>query len=298
MFAHRPVRRRFGFTLVELLVVIAIIGVLVALLLPAVQAARESSRRTKCQNNLKQLILGCHNFHDTFRKLPINGTGGFGYGQPSVTGSGSWAYNIMPFIELDNVFKSTQGYTAYDTTPTRVHDKKLVVFLCPTRGRVGHKTDNATGHAGSMTDYVINPRINFPNDSPIQNVNENNRPDMNRTLAFITDGTSNTILLGEKALQVMQYRNDLVNNFDETIWRGGVGGTARGRSTFPFNTGQPSPAIVQDSQTVTHGNRWGSPHIGSCLFALADGSVRGIKYGVDPLPAMLPLDGSANPIPE
>ena len=233
-----------------------------------------------------------------FKKLPINGTGSLGYGQPNVPGSGSWAYNIMPFIELDNVFKSTLGVTAYDMTATHLHDKKLVAFLCPTRSRVGYKPDNATNNAGSMTDYVINPRINWPNDSPIENLNENNRPDQNRTLAFIVDGTSNTILLGEKALQTGQYRDMFVNNFDETLWKGGAGGTARGRSAFPFNTGQPSPAIVNDSPTVTHGNRWGSPHIGSCLFVLADGSVRGIKYGVDPLPAMLPLDGSTNPIPD
>jgi prepilin-type N-terminal cleavage/methylation domain-containing protein len=291
----RVKKPRPAFTLVELLVVIAIIGVLVALLLPAVQAARESSRRTKCQNNLRQIGLGCHMFHDTYKKLPINGTGGFGYGQPNVPGSGSWAYNIMPFVELQNVFTSTQGYTAYDTTATHVHDKTLQLFLCATRQRKGFKTDNSSSHAGSMTDYVINPRINFPNDSPIQNVNENNRPDMERSMAFIVDGTSNTILIGEKALQTVQYRSDAIGSFDETLWRGGAGGTARGRSTSPFNTGQPSPAIVQDTPTVTHGNRWGALHPGVCLFTLADGSVRGIRYGADPLPAMLPLDGGGVP---
>jgi prepilin-type N-terminal cleavage/methylation domain-containing protein len=288
-------RLRRGFTLVELLVVIAIIGVLVALLLPAVQAAREASRRSRCQNNLKQLGLACHMFHDTFKKLPINGTGGFGYGQPNVPGSGSWAYNIMPYAELLNVYSSTQGYTVYDTTTTRIHDKKLVLFLCPSRGRKGFKTDNSSNAAGSMTDYVINPRINYPNDSPIENLNENNRPDMNRTLAFIQDGTSNTILLGEKALQTVQYISDAIGTFDETLWKGGAGGTARGRSTFPFNTGQPTPAIVQDSPTVTHGNRWGSLHPGTCLFLMCDGSVRGIRFGTDPLPGMLPLDGASIP---
>jgi prepilin-type N-terminal cleavage/methylation domain-containing protein len=279
---------RPAFTLVELLVVIAIIGVLVGLLLPAVQAAREASRRSKCQNNLKQLGIGCHMFHDTFKKLPYNSQASLNYGRPS-TPSGSWAYNIMPFIELQAAYLSTEGYVMYDTSPAHVHDKRFPVFLCPSRQRKGFKTDNSSSNAGSMTDYVINPRINCPNMPPT-NLNENNQPDANHGLAFITDGTSNTILLGEKALQTGQYQSDAIGSFDETLWRGGAGGTARGRNTTTFNTGQPAPAIVQDSPTVTHGNRWGSPHPGSCLFVLADGSVRGIKYGADPLPAMLPND--------
>jgi prepilin-type N-terminal cleavage/methylation domain-containing protein len=282
------IRFRPAFTLVELLVVIAIIGVLVALLLPAVQAAREASRRTKCQNNLKQLGLGCQTFHDTFKKLPYNSQGALNYGRPS-TPSGSWAYNIMPFIELQGAYLSTEGYVTYDTSPAHVHDKKFPSFLCPTRGRVGFKTDNSTNQAGSVTDYVINPRINCPNVPPA-NINENSQPDAIRNFAFITDGTSHTILVGEKALMTSQYRDNIINQFDETLWKGGAGGTARGRNTTTFNTGQPAPAIVQDSPTVTHGNRWGSPHPGSCLFVLVDGSVRGIKFGADPMPAMLPND--------
>src|SRR5207248_8337067 len=95
-----------AFTLVELLVVIAIIGVLVALLLPAVQAARESSRRAKCSNNLKQVGLGVHTFHDINKKLPYNSVGSLGYGRPE-TQSGSWPYQIMPFVELQAAFQST-----------------------------------------------------------------------------------------------------------------------------------------------------------------------------------------------
>jgi prepilin-type N-terminal cleavage/methylation domain-containing protein len=292
---HHP--RRKGFTLIELLVVIAIIAVLIGLLLPAVQKVREAANRGKCLNNLKQLALACHNFHDTYRKLPYNGRASLGYGQPSVLGSGSWAYQVLPYVELDNVYQATEGFADYDTSPARVHDRTLPVFLCPTRGRRGFKTDNSSGFAGSVTDYAINPRINAPNDPP-QNINENDQPDAGRTLPSISDGTSNTILLGEKALQTGQYQDDTIDSFDETLFHGGRGGTGRGRNTTTFNTGQPAPAIVQDSPDVTHGNRWGSPHPGNCLFALADGSVRGIRYGVDPLPAMLPDDGSVNPIPD
>lgn len=132
-------KQRIGFTLVELLVVIAIIGILVALLLPAVQSARESARRTQCTNNLKNLTLGMINFESTHRRLPGSGWAGHWTGDPD-RGSGadqpgSWFYNILPFIELQSTYDLGKGKSGTqrqqalldrDATP-------VSVMNCPSR---------------------------------------------------------------------------------------------------------------------------------------------------------------------
>ncbi|MFI4874195.1 MAG: type II secretion system protein, partial [Blastopirellula sp. JB062] len=108
MLSNRSQRHRQAFTLVELLVVIAIIGVLIALLLPAVQAAREAARRSQCSNNLKQMGLALHNFHDTFGRFPPGASDnstpfGNGYTSP---GGHSWMAYSMPFLELGSAYDS------------------------------------------------------------------------------------------------------------------------------------------------------------------------------------------------
>src|SRR5688572_15812559 len=135
----RTVRRQAAFTLVELLVVIAIIGVLVALLLPAVQAARESARRTQCLNHLKQMGLAFHNHADTHGHYPTGGWGwdwvgdpdlGFAEGQP-----GGWTYNILPFIEMNNVRQIGSGDPGAlkQAELERLVTVPIKFFNCPTR---------------------------------------------------------------------------------------------------------------------------------------------------------------------
>src|SRR5262245_6410643 len=117
-------RSRRAFTLIELLVVIAIIGVLIGLLLPAVQKVREAARRMSCSNNLKQLGLGVHNYHDTHKALPYS----------RVDTMETWAVILLPHIEEDNHFRLWQmGRQYYDAINQQARERTVRLYLCPTR---------------------------------------------------------------------------------------------------------------------------------------------------------------------
>ena len=139
-----------GFTLVELLVVIAIIGILVALLLPAIQAAREAARRTQCNNNLKNIGLGLQNYHDTYKTFPM---GAMHTGARTTTTSAygpSWQYGILPFMEQQGLYDEVDKTQRVWDQPIR--STVVKTFLCPSDDGFGE--DPSQTHGIAVTHYV------------------------------------------------------------------------------------------------------------------------------------------------
>jgi prepilin-type N-terminal cleavage/methylation domain-containing protein len=322
--------RRSAFTLIELLVVIAIIAILIGLLLPAVQKVREAAARLQCQNNLKQMGLAFHSFHDANNALPKGGRDGRPAGQPNqnccnwddqnrvaLNAAGqpedrtgyNWRYHIMPYIEQDNLYRVANRAVLY-ATPTKV-------YHCPTR-----RAPTSYGGTTVRCDYNANVGTTFSNGTPTDGSaggqNTFNGPVVrenvgNVTLPGISDGTSNTVLLGEKWLHPRRMARDgatgidggdnenAVNaGWDECVVR--IGG---GTFTYPYNNGQDAvqgtapnrtiprtpqpdrdaPSVVNSSGAIVTiwNQQFGSSHTGGCQVVLCDGSVRSVRYGIDPV---------------
>ena len=197
-----------GFTLVELLVVIAIIGVLVALLLPAVQAAREAARRSQCANNLKQLGLALHNYHDTHLVFPPGVLANrLNQGLPSPPGRMSWMPLILPFIEQAPLHAQllpwmvTRGSNFF---PSELMNTVIPGLVCPS-DPAGPKTGVVHGTQDPPPDYNDGFHGNYLLCHGSQQVTEANSTNMNGMffyrsrirMASVTDGTSNTVMGGE-----------------------------------------------------------------------------------------------------
>jgi prepilin-type N-terminal cleavage/methylation domain-containing protein/prepilin-type processing-associated H-X9-DG protein len=339
-------KRTSAFTLVELLVVIAIIGVLVALLLPAIQAAREAARNTQCKNNVRQIGVAVLNYESSKKEFPAGGWGfrwmgdpdrGSGPGQP-----GGWVYQIAPYIEQGNITIYGRGMSGPQKFAALAQQRATVIpmFYCPSRRSAtgltaGEYTFNAeTPPLDSKTDYAISGGTKVygipgggppPNDTMTDcatrfpNCNWAGMPDsevvdgwngivglrVGVTMRRITDGTSNTILAGEKYLPPVFYENPTdpneatqspMNFGDEnpgdnsSMWQGYDQDTVRAASGSINNSGQPEGLLpLRDTAPQPNTYRYaeggshsfGSPHSSSVNMVYVDGSVHSIEFEVD-----------------
>jgi prepilin-type N-terminal cleavage/methylation domain-containing protein len=291
--AHgRPV----GFTIVELLVVIAIIGILVALILPAVQAAREAARRMECANHLKQIGTAFHLHHDTHKHFPTNGWGwewagdahrGFDQRQP-----GSWCFNVLPFLEQE----AARELASDPVSAAKLMQTPIQVLYCASRRSSSNYPVLATApllhnsvpvNEASRTDYAVSGGdtiIHTPAGPPSVNpavLNSYAWPPFQRAtgisyvrtqirMAAIADGTSNTAMVGEKYLARQHYRSGMSLGDDQPPF---IGDDADNRRW----TDEP-PRRDSSDDNVQH---FGSAHPGGCQFVLCDGSTRSISYTID-----------------
>lgn len=312
-------RQRHGFTLVELLVVIAIIGILVALLLPAVQAAREAARRMSCGNNLKQIALATHNYHDTYKAFPL--------GQRTSLPGGwgpSWYVGMLPFCEQSPMFDkwvwgqndghmrtNTAAPTAtrnamggqfllpYATCPSSPLDKTqtianpVVTFTVPNYvGMAGAVSEASFSPVPAGTQYYTNPGQQAANGAGLTSSNGMFNANTVSRFADLIDGTSNTMIFGEVSNFTFNAARTAKGDRRPGWDYGWMMGTDNGnlysvRSANLNCLRYPPNANVLDSGgvRVAWNERLNTPltsaHPGSVVVALGDGSVRSISDTID-----------------
>src|SRR3954447_10286263 len=258
-------RHHLGFTLIELLVVISIIGVLIALLLPAVQAARESARRSQCINNLKQLGLAIQGYIDTHSVMPL---GSFKMSPPGDVGPGAGDHcagrheggvfiALLPFLEQNALFNAFNSNVHYETAPnSTVNGTGLSVLWCPSDGLVSQADSKHFGWPVRFSSYMASAGTwNSPPENRGPNCTLQNFQALlaqangvifyysSVRLSGITDGTSNTFLFGEHAYG----KNPAVELPDWGWWFSGNYGDTMFTTMFPMNPQGKMPDVPNEA---------------------------------------------------
>ena len=269
--------QRKGFGILELLIVLAIIAFLLALLVPAVQKVREAAGRTQSINNLKNIGLAFHGFHDANKRFPFNGSdaavNNVKYSKAAKANevtSGSWGFQILPYIDQAPMFNNPAQKGA------------IAAYLCPGRNRPGMEMSNG---GGPWSDYFLN---NYLNNAA--NAEKPDNADGRRTLIGVTDGTSNTIMVGHGNINMKEYLSTKDVKLCVNVMVGGTTGTIRAGKN-----GATSPKGVmlqRDSENDPELGSWGGPFPQGGLMAMGDGTVRMFPYSLTNLGEFLTPQGN------
>jgi prepilin-type N-terminal cleavage/methylation domain-containing protein/prepilin-type processing-associated H-X9-DG protein len=290
--------RRLGFTLIELLVVIAIIAVLIGLLLPAVQKVREAAARISCMNNLKQIGVALHMYHDTYQYLPPGYNTMPTKGIPKVFASTGWQLQILPALEQGNLYN--QSVTWLTANPGDAFTNQypacgfvMKIFICPSNTRPTTATVSGVGPNNGYSPLTVYELTSYPGCAGtvsgfgFQTSDGVLYADSKVTLLQISDGTSNTIAVGERPCSGDLW---LGWGFAMNGWTGyGDGDTVLGSQDLYLavaagdlatNIGLQPARQPTDTADIDVAHYW-SFHMGGANFLFCDGSVHFLPYAAN-----------------